>query len=63
MVITACEDNSVYSLKYKVSEYLFSTSSKVDRVFSCLTHNNLIIGLLLKPQPGASLQDFVVSSH
>lgn len=48
MIIVACDDLSVHSLKQNSAEYLFSTSNKVDKIYACCNFNVLIVAMLLK---------------
>lgn len=48
MIIVACEDLSVHMLKFQMSKHLFDTSDKVEQIFTCFNHGNLIIACLLK---------------
>lgn len=47
MIIVACEDLSVHMLKHRMSKFLFKTTDKVDQIFACCDHGQLIIVLLL----------------
>jgi hypothetical protein len=47
MIIVACEDLSVHMLKHQASTFLFNTNEKVDQIFACCDHGQLIIVLLL----------------
>ncbi|XP_060875475.1 apoptotic protease-activating factor 1-like [Metopolophium dirhodum] len=48
MIIVACKDFSVYSLKFQTSEYLFKTSQLVEQIFACFDCGDLTIAFLLK---------------
>lgn len=48
MIIVACEDSSVYSLKFQTSEYLFKTSQSVKQIVACFDCGYLTIAFLLK---------------
>jgi len=48
MIIVACKDLSVYSMKFQTSEYLFKTSRLVEQIFACFDCEDLTIALLLK---------------
>lgn len=48
MVIVACEDLTVHALKYKSSKYLFSTTGRVEQIFTYCDDNNMVIVTLLK---------------
>lgn len=48
MIIVACEDLSVYSMQFQTSEYLFTTSQLVEKIFACFDCGDLTIAFLLK---------------
>jgi len=48
MIIVACENLSVYSLKLQTSEYLFKTSQLVEQIFACFDCGDLTIAFVLK---------------
>jgi len=48
MIIVACKDLSVYSMKSQTSEYLFKTSQLVEKIFASFDCGDLTIAFLLK---------------
>jgi len=47
MIIVACEDLTVHTLKFRTSQYLCDTLDKVEKIFTCFDHGHLILAVLL----------------